>query len=337
LAAVYEGGCCEVVEKLYPLLSFVSICNNLPAMKIAVFSALLLVSSLLFAQTPTAAPQVSPQIKQVQQLNSEGKQDEALAVLKSMLASEPNNYEANLNAGIVLDLKGNYTQARTYLHQALEIAPADRRVQALRTTAVSYAFQCDMPRVLDFEQQAYQAQLQEGKPLDAAATANELARIYLECGDTEGAAQWYQTGYTTAMHAPNLSDADKDLWEFRYQSAKTRIAARKGHTVEADADLKTVKAIVDAGKLPTNQQVFYPYLAGYVAFYGGDYKTAADELQKADQKDPFILALLAQAYEKLGKTSDANSLYRQILTINSHNPTNAFARPLAKKKLGISS
>ena len=28
-------------------------------------------------------------------------------------------------------------------------------------------------------------------------------------------------------------------------------------------------------------------------------------------------------------------LYRQVLTINSHNPTNAFARPLAKKKLGM--
>jgi len=30
-------------------------------------------------------------------------------------------------------------------------------------------------------------------------------------------------------------------------------------------------------------------------------------------------------------------LYRQILTINSHNPTNAFARPLARRKLGMGS
>ena len=62
--------------------------------------------------------------------------------------------------------------------------------------------------------------------------------------------------------------------------------------------LAAAKALLDAGKVPHNQKVFYPYLTGYVAFYAGNYKTAIEELQKADQKDPFILALLAQAYEK---------------------------------------
>ena len=77
---------------------------------------------------------------------------------------------------------------------------------------------------------------------------------------------------------------------------------------------------------------FYPYLSGYVAFYLGDYKTAIAELQKADQKDPFVLSLLAQAYEKSGDKAQALDYYRKVLTINSHSPTNAFARPLAKRK-----
>src|SRR5215472_12828741 len=308
-------------------------------MKIAVRLTFFVVSCLLWAQTPPPAPQqpqVSPQIKQVQQLNNEGKQDEAFAILSQMLSADPKNYEANLYAGIVLDLKGDYAKAHTYLQEAIDVAPADHRIQALRTMAVSYAFSCDLPQVTDYERQAYEAQLQAQKPLDAAGTANELARIDLECGYAPAAAKWYQTGYTTAMHAPNLSEADKDLWEFRYQSAKGRIAARNGQKAEADADVKIAKTILDKGKLPPNQAPFYPYLAGYVAYYNGNYQTAVDELQKADQKDPFILVLLAQAYEKLGKQDEAMKLYRQIMTINAHSPTNAFARPLAKKKLGLS-
>ena len=315
------------------------LCHNPTAMKTAIPLLLLFCASMLLAQTPAppapAQPPVNPQIKQAQQLNSEGKQDEALAILTQMLAANPNSYEANLNAGIVLDLKGDYAKAHTYLQKALEAAPPDRRIQALRTFAVSYAFSCDLPLVTDYEQQAYEAQMQAQKNLDAAATVNELARIALECGDTHGAAKWYQTGYTTAMHAPGLTEADKDLWEFRYQSAKARIAARNGQKVEADEEAKFAKITLDKGKMPEDQQRFYPYLAGYVAYYNGNYQSAIDELKKADQKDPFVLVLLAQAYEKSGNKDEAMKLYRQILTINNHNPTNAFARPLAKKKLGM--
>ena len=299
---------------------------------------LLFFSCLLSAQTPPAPapPQspVPPQIKQAQELNNEGKQAEALAILNQMLASDPKSYQANLNAGIVSDLMGDYTKARTYLEKAIELAPPDRRVQALRTTAVSYAFQCNLPQATKYEQEAFDAQVKDQKFTDAAGTANELARIDLECGDIAAASKWYQTGYDTAMRAPNLSDADRDLWNFRLQNAKARIAARQGKHSEATADEAAAKAILDKGKIP-DQQRFYPYLVGYVAFYAGDYKIAIDQLQKADQKDPFILVLLAQAYEKSGNPAEASKYYKQVMTINSHNPTNAFARPLAKKQLGI--
>ena len=304
-------------------------------MKIRLCAFLLLSSSVLFSQV-TIQGIVNPQIKQAQQLNSEGKQDEALAILSQLLASDPRNYEANLNAGIVLDLKGDYDKAHTYLLQAIELAPPDRRVQALRTTAVSYTFQCDLPQVARYEQLAFDAQMKDQKFSDAAGTANELARIYLECGDTADAAKWYQTGYDTALRTPNLSEADRDLWTFRLENAKARIAAREGKPKQADADVAAAKTALDQSK-NADQQRFFPYLTGYVAFYQGNYKSAIEELQKADQKDPFILVLLAQAYEKTGNQSEATKYYKQVLTINSHNPTNAFARPLAKKKLAMSS
>lgn len=325
-------------------LRYVIIC---PKMKIIFRIVLLLLSSLLIAQTPAPAPppqanvaaqpNIPPQVKQAQQLNSEGKQDEALAVLNQMLATDPNSYEANLTAGVVLDLKGDYENARTYLKRAIELAPSDRRVQSLRTMAVSYAFQCDLPHVQSFEQLAAESQVAAAKFTDAAGTYNELGRIYLECGDTAGANKWYQTGYQTAAKSLNLPQADRDLWSFRLQNAKARIAARDGNIAQANSDVAAAKAVLDSGKVPQNQQIFYPYLTGYVAFYAKDYKGALEQLQKADQKDPFILVLIAQANDKLGNSAEATKYYREVLAINTHNPTNAFARPLAKKKLGMGS
>jgi len=82
-----------------------------------------------------------------------------------------------------------------------------------------------------------------------------------------------------------------------------------------------------------DQARFYPYITGYVAFYTGDFKTAIADLQKADQHDPLNLVMLAQAYEKSGDAAQAKAYYVKVLELNVHNPTNAFARPLAKKKL----
>jgi predicted Zn-dependent protease len=129
-----------------------------------------------------------------------------------------------------------------------------------------------------------------------------------------------------------MTPAEKDLWEFRWESALARIRARQNRKDEAQKHLAAAKAILDKGTNP-DQVRFYPYIAGYVAFYGGDYKAAITELQKADQKDPFVLMLLAQASDKADDKAKAVEYYKQILAINSHSPGNAFARPMAEQKV----
>ena len=113
------------------------------------------------------------------------------------------------------------------------------------------------------------------------------------------AANWYKTGYETAMRKTDMKDADKNLWAFRWAHAQARIAARRGQRDEAPKQVAAAKAALDKANNPDQAQ-FFPYLTGYVAFYDGDYKTAITELRKASQEDPFILMLLAQSYEKVG-------------------------------------
>jgi tetratricopeptide (TPR) repeat protein len=281
-------------------------------------------------QTPT--PTALDLVKQGEKLNSGGKQDEALALYRKALEMSPNLYDAHLASGIALDLKGNYSEARQHLTKAVELAAPDAKQQALRALAFSYAFDENAGEAAKFEQQVFDARMSARDLTGAAETANELARIYLESGDTSNAYKWYQLGYETAQHKPDLSDADKNLWLFRWENAQARIAARRGKPAEAVQHVAAAKnALENAHNL--DQASFFPYLAGYVAFYVGDYKNAISNLQQADQRDPLNLALIGESYEKSGDRSQAMEYYRKVLASNAHNPTNAFARPLAKRKL----
>jgi tetratricopeptide (TPR) repeat protein len=271
-------------------------------------------------------------VKQGQKLNSEGNQDEALKLYKQALKKSPNSYEAHLESGVALDLKGDYAAAREQLKKAIEVAPADQKNRALRVMAYSYVFERNTAEAEKYEKQVFDALMAKSDFEAAAGVANELARIKLESGDIDGAANWYKTGYDTAMRKTDMKEADKSLWAFRWAHAQARIAARRGQRDEAQKQVAAAKAALEKANNPDQAQ-FFPYLTGYVAFYIGDYKTAIAELGKASQEDPFILMLLAQAYEKTGDAVRAKEYYGKVMSNNGHGPTNAFARPVARKKL----
>jgi tetratricopeptide (TPR) repeat protein len=296
-----------------------------------------LLAALSSAQQPAPGQAPAPGspadlVQRGEKLTREGKLDDALALYRQALDKSPDLYEAHLAEGMALDLKGDYAEAREHFTKAIDVAPADSKAQALRSLAVSYAFEGDAFDAAKFELQVFNARLAKSDSVGAAETCNELARIYLEAGDPDHAYKWYKMGYDTVGRKPDLSEADQNLWLFRWENAQGRIAARRGKADEAQQHIAAAKAALDKANNP-EQAKFYPYLTGYVAFYTGDYKTAIAELQKADQHDPLILALLGEAYEKSGDAVQARAYYQKVLESNGHNPANAFARPLAKKKL----
>jgi len=281
---------------------------------------------------PAAPGSPADLVQQGEKLSHAGKQDQALALYSQALDKSPGLYQAHLAAGVALDLEGKYAEAREHFTKAIESASPDAKPQALRSMAVSYVFEGDAFKASDFEMQVFNMRMTKGDLVGAAEICNELARIYLESGDADHAYKWYKMGYETVAHKPDLSEADKNLWLFRWESAQARVAARRGKADEAQQHVIAAKAALDkAGN--ADQARFYPYLTGYVAYYTGDYKTAIAALQKADQRDPLNLVLLGESYEKSGDAAQARNYYGKVLEVNIHNPTNAFARPLAKKKL----
>jgi tetratricopeptide (TPR) repeat protein len=139
-------------------------------------------------------------------------------------------------------------------------------------------------------------------------------------------------GHDAGLKEPGIKPARVDLWNFRWEHAQARLAARRGNIADAQDRVTAAKAILDKGAIPEQAQ-FFPYLRSYVAFYGQDYKTALEDLLKANQNDPFIQCLLGQTYEKLGQKDKAIDSYRKAAAAVSHNPPAAYSVPFAKKRL----
>jgi len=178
----------------------------------------------------------------------------------------------------------------------------------------------------------FDARMAAGNFAGAAEVANEVGRVHLELGDPDAAGRWYRTGHETAARESGRPESQVDLADLRLAHAEARIAARRGRPDEAQARVAEVRRILDKGA-NADQEIYYPHLVGYAALHLGDAATAVNSLEKADQEDPFVLALLAQAHEALGHQDQALDYYRRTLTSASHGVANAFVRPLARKKV----
>ena len=73
------------------------------------------------------------------------------------LQKSPDLYEAHLESGIALDLKGDYAAAREHLNKAIEVATPDQRNRALRVMAVSYAFENNSAEAEKYEKRVFDA------------------------------------------------------------------------------------------------------------------------------------------------------------------------------------
>ncbi len=298
------------------------------------------ITILLAAFVLAAAPrQVADETKQnlalAQKMIQSGDVAGAVTFLEKVVAGAPQSAEAHLALGRALDLDGKNKAARQHLEQAISLSTNVTRTQALAAMGVSWAFEAKADEAARYYQRIFDAQMQANDRGGAAGSANALGRIYLESGDLAKAEQWYRTGYETAKQIPELPANQAALWAMRWHHALGRLAARRKNAAAAAEHAAQVKALLE--KVDSdNQRPFYPYLLGYIAFYAGDVRRAVDELLQGDQRDPFVLGLIAQAYEKLGDRVKAREYYEMVMAVPSHSINTAFARPKARAFLARS-
>jgi tetratricopeptide (TPR) repeat protein len=293
-------------------------------------------AALLIAVAVLAAPRrpviqtgAATVIAEAEKMITGGDVRGAITSLERLVGASPASFDARLTLGRALDLEGRHADARKHLEEALKVATDEQRTEALTTLGTSYAFEAKADEAARYYQRAFDADVQANDRGAAAGRANALGRIYLESGNLQKAEQWYTTGYEMSRKIPELPAAEAALWDMRRHHALARIEARRGNRAAADEHAAAVKGLLDTIGTQ-NQRVFYPYLLGYIAFYGKQYAQAAEELRRGDQSDPFVLGLIAQSYQKLGDRARAEEYFRKVMATPVHTINSAFSRPLAR-------
>ena len=248
--------------------------------------------------------------------------------------------------GAQLDMEGKGAEAREAFQKAYDSAATPAaKAQALRNIAMSWAFEGNCKKTAEYEDKVieYWKTQEAEQPGNAfyqeGEMADEAARVCIDYGDLDTAAAYYKKGRDLGAKEPNIAAGRKDLWEYRYQHALARLAARRGNKAEAQKQVEAARATLERMKTDDpnlyQQQIgFLPYLTGYVAYYAGDYKTALADFQKDTRNDAFITAMMAMTYEKLGDNAKAKEYWQKAAGARGHNPPAAFAVPTARKKLG---
>jgi tetratricopeptide (TPR) repeat protein len=240
-----------------------------------------------------------------------------------------------------LDNEGKFEEARKVLEEAIQKAEdPGSKANAQRALAMSWAFAGNCAEVGRHEQMVidYWKTREREEPANAfyqqGEMANEAGRACIDLGKLDEAERWYKLGYELGTKEPNLSADRKALWDFRLAHAQARLAARRGRKAEAEKHVATAKAALDRmTELRKQQELFFPYLTGYVAFYLGDAKKAIEDLKQANQRDVFIQTFMGEVYEKLGDSEKAKEAFAIAAKSQGHNPQAAYAHRIAKKKV----
>ncbi len=254
-----------------------------------------------------------------------------------------------LNDAAQLDRDGATEQALAIYQSVLDTVsdPADR-AQVQRAMAMSYAFAGDCANTIRYEQMVidYWRTQEEADPQNAfyqeGEMADEGARVCVDVGDLDTAEEWYRRGHELGLKEPEPRTHPASLWDYRLAHALGRIAARRGDAEEAQRQIAAARAALDGDpEMAAQQERFFPYLTGYVALFTGDLEKAEADLtttveMRGNQNDPFMNTLLAMTWERMGRTDEANELYRKAYDMaRAHNPPAAFVRRFVREKLGL--
>jgi tetratricopeptide (TPR) repeat protein len=265
---------------------------------------------------------------------------------------QPDTVQSPMRLASRLDTQGRTAEARVAFQRLVDSAATPAaKAAAQRAMAMSYAFDGDCPNTAKYEEMviAYWKTREREEPQNAfyqqGEMANEAARVCIDLGDLSAAEKYYRMGSELGLKEPEPRTHSRNLWDFRLHHALARLAARRENRAEATLQIALARRALDGADSATKsqQERFFPYLVGYVALYTNDLKTAEAELTKTlairgNDRDPFMHVLLASTYEKLGQQDKAKALYQKAYDLaTAHNPPAAFARPHARKKLGLTS
>ncbi|MFQ6115726.1 MAG: tetratricopeptide repeat protein [bacterium] len=259
-----------------------------------------------------------------------GQYDASIEKYQKALSINPNFVASHIGIATNLNFKGQQQGARKQLEKLYQIARNDGERRAAHfAMAVSYVDEGNVDKALGECKKLYA--LAE-KINDSAAMAGDLiamGNILLEAGKPEKALTKFEKSVKLIQES-NLSDEIKENSKRGFLFNAARVALKKNDFATAKAKSEEYRKQVEAINNPLQIRQSHE-LAGMIALEEKDYDKALEELQQANQQNPYNLYRMAMAYEGKGDLDQAKEMYSKAADFNALNSLNyAYIRGKAK-------
>ena len=262
-----------------------------------------------------------------------GKYDESVKYYKKALAVNPNFVASHLGIATNFNYMGKHEDARKQLKELYDMARnnGERRAAHFATT-ISYVAEGNFGKAQEELEKQYA--LAE-KINDSAAMAGDfgaMGNILLEAGEIDEALAKFEKS-VELIQGSDLSQEIKNNSNRFFLFNSARIALKKNDFTTARTNAKEFQEQVKAINNPFQIRLSHG-LAGMIALEEKDFDKAIEELEQANQQNPYTFYRMALAYEGKDNKEKAKEFYKKAGNFNALNSLNqVFIRSKAKKKL----
>ena len=244
-----------------------------------------------------------------------GRHEEAIEHFQKAAELNPKFAFSQRKIGLNLVYLGRHDEGRAAYAKAIGMeTTAPGKVFGMQMTAFSYLDEGNYPQALAEMDECIQMATETNLPYRLALLHSGACRIHVEMGNLNQAEESLAS-FRGVVEESDLSSADKDDFA-RLALFQEAVLASEGADFEGALDkAKELKANIEAGEDPA-QMESYHLLLGYIYLEQGKSANAIENLQQADQQDPFPIYLLAVAESEAGNEAKAAELFREVAQWN---------------------
>lgn len=262
-----------------------------------------------------------------------GRFDESIAQYRKALEVDPTFTASDIGIANNQMFLGQGDEARATMDALFAKAPNDGvRRQALLWKAAAYLHEGNQAQALKVLEER-QAIAENTSDWLAVANDNALiGRTLLDLGDAQKASERFAWSIE-AVEKANVPQEIKDGIRRNHLYNEALVALANGDLATAKENSAAYHAAVQTPSIPFELRQDHE-LMGRIALAEGDASGALAHLGQANQQDPRVLLLTAEAYEASGNTEAAADMIRQAAEFNQLSYPLSYVRAQAQAKAG---
>ena len=262
-----------------------------------------------------------------------GRFDEAITQYNKALAIDSNFVNSHFGIAAALTYKGKPADAQAELEKMTQKARTDgERRTALFGSAVVAVDSGKLDQALAAVDKEYAIAQKNNDPANMSGDLQLKANILIEAGKYDAAKQSFEQALKTTTDSGLSQQVKDNAARFsHYNFARVAIAKKDLATAKTETD--SFRQGAEAAK-NANQLKQAHELAARIALEEKNYDAAITEFGQANQQNPDVLYLLAQAYKAKGDAANAKTFFTKAAKFNSLPQLNyAIVRSKAAKEL----